>query len=223
MTLIWPNYIAPLFNQFKELDHPEVRDSINALLKDVGFKSSGVYVMDGSKRSTHGNAYFTGFGSTKRIVLFDTLMERLTSSEIRAVLAHELGHFKLNHIRKGLILNLIIMGLGFWVLGQLSQNEAFFQALHLPVRPAVVLILCIQGVSVISWPLGPLMNALSRAHEFEADAYAARHAPANDLIVALTKLVKDNASTLTPDRWYSRFFASHPTVTERIAALKTTP
>jgi len=219
LTLLYPTVIAPLFNQFKPLDDPALKARIDQLLADVGFKAKGVFVMDGSRRSTHGNAYFTGFGQSKRIVFYDTLLERLNPDELRAVLAHELGHFKLNHIRSQLLISVALLGVGFWVLGQLSQSAAVFTSVHLSLSPGMLLVVGLLALQLISWPLQPLQNALSRRHEYEADAFAAQHSSSQQLASALKKLVRDNASCLVPDPWYARFFASHPSVVERVRAL----
>jgi STE24 endopeptidase len=220
LSLVWPSFIAPLFNRFKALDDPELLSAVNELLTRVGFTTQGVYVMDGSRRSTHGNAYFTGFGQSKRIVLFDTLIARLSVAEIRAVLAHELGHFKLNHIKRQLAFSLVYMGLGFAAIGWVSAHPELLAPLNVPPNPASLLVFCGLSLSIFTWPIQPLMHQLTRAHEYQADAFAARYAKAVDLGQALKKLVRDNASTLTPDVWYSRFFASHPSLSERLRALK---
>lgn len=219
ITVLYPTVIAPLFNQFKPLDDEALKTTIDALLAEVGFESKGVFVMDGSRRSTHGNAYFTGFGRHKRIVFFDTLLERLTPAEIRAVLAHELGHFKLNHIKSQWVLRVFTLGVGFWVLGQLSLQVWVFQGLGLTISPGVVLLTCVLALHLISWPIQPLQNAFSRRHEYQADAFAVEYSSSDHLASALKKLVRDNASCLVPDRWYARFFASHPSVVERVHAL----
>jgi len=179
-------------------------------------------VMDGSKRSAHGNAYFTGFGKTKRIVFFDTLLERLSGNEIEAVLAHELGHFKHHHVMKRIAMT-FAMSLGFlWLLGQLMQTEWFYQGLGVTTQStALALLLFFMVMPVFSFLLHPLLAVYSRKHEFEADAYAARQVNADDLVSALVKLYQDNAATLTPDPLYSGFYDSHPPAMARIAHLQT--
>lgn len=223
--IVYPTLIAPWFNQFKPLPEGELLERIQALLARAGFASRGVFVMDGSRRSAHGNAYFTGLGAAKRVVFFDTLIERLSPSEIEAVLAHELGHFKLKHIAKRLALLLIGSLIFFAALGWLAGKTWFYQGLGVePILGAsndgLALILFILILPVILLPLGPLANALSRKHEFEADAYAAGQSQRSELIKALVKLYQDNASTLTPDPLYSIFYSSHPPARARIARLQ---
>ncbi len=223
--IVYPTLIAPLFNQFKPLAEGELLERIQALLARTGFASRGVFVMDGSRRSAHGNAYFTGLGAAKRVVFFDTLIERLSPTEIEAVLAHELGHFKLKHITKRLALMLIGSLVFFSALGWLAGKTWFYQGLGVePMLGAsndgLALILFILILPVILLPLSPLSNALSRKHEFEADAYAAGQSQRSELINALVKLYQDNASTLTPDPIYSAFYSSHPPANTRIARLQ---
>jgi STE24 endopeptidase len=221
LLFIYPTWIAPLFNKFTPLAEGETRRRIEALLIRCGFRSSGLFVMDGSKRSSHGNAYFTGFGNNKRIVFFDTLLERLTPDEIEAVLAHELGHFRKKHIVKRIVF-MFAGSLAFlWLLGQLIGSPWFYAGLGVPAQnTALALILFFLVVPVFTFPLGPLFSHLSRRHEFEADAWAAEHAAAADLIRALVKLYEDNAATLTPDPLYSAFHDSHPPAAQRIARLQ---
>ncbi len=221
VLLLYPTVIAPLFNKFSPLEDDSLKTRIEGLLKRCGFTSAGLFVMDGSKRSSHGNAYFTGFGAAKRIVFFDTLIERLSPPEVEAVLAHELGHYKHGHIRKRIAL-LAVMSLGFlWLLGQLIEAPWFYAGLGMPYQgTAVALILFSLALPVFIFPLGPLSSALSRKHEYEADAYAASQTQAGDLVTALVKLYRDNASTLTPDPLYSRFHDSHPPAALRIARLQ---
>lgn len=225
VLVLYPTLIAPLFNKFQPLKDSALIERINALLTRTGFASRGVFVMDGSRRSAHGNAYFTGLGAAKRVVFFDTLVERLTPAEIEAVLAHELGHFKLKHITKRLVLMLLGSLLFFAALGWLAGQLWFYQGLGVePLLNApndgLALILFVLVLPVVMLPLSPLANALSQRHEFEADAFAAQHTQANDLTQALVKLYQDNASTLTPDPLYSAFYDSHPPAALRIARLQ---
>lgn len=221
VILVWPTWIAPLFNKFTPLADEALRQRVVALLTRCGFRTSGLFVMDGSKRSAHGNAYFTGFGRNKRIVFFDTLLARLAPEEIEAVLAHELGHFRRHHLWKRVGL-LFVMSLGFlWVLGQLITTPWFFAGLGVPAQnTALGLILFFLVTPAFTFPLTPLSSFLSRRHEYEADAYAAAHARSDDLIRALVKLYEDNASTLTPDPLHSLFYDSHPPAALRIARLR---
>jgi len=221
ILFIYPAFIAPLFNKFTPLENGAMKARIEALLKKCGFTASGLFVMDGSRRSAHGNAYFTGFGKTKRIVFFDTLLERLNGSEMEAVLAHELGHFRRHHVLKRIVLT-FAMSLGFlWLLGQLMQAAWFHEGLgvHTP-STAVALLLFFMILPLFGFLLHPLMSAWSRRHEFEADAYAAQQTTATDLASALVKLYQDNAATLTPDPLYSAFYDSHPPAALRIAHLQ---
>jgi STE24 endopeptidase len=225
MMLIFPTWIAPLFNKFTPLADESLRTRIEGLMSRVGFASSGLFVMDGSKRSAHGNAYFSGFGNTKRIVFFDTLIERLAPQEVEAVLAHELGHFKLKHIVKRMVV-MFAVSLGFLaLLGYLKQQIWFFTGLGVdPIlfassNNAMALILFMLTLPVFTFILSPLTSISSRKHEFEADAFAVKHTNANDLVSALVKLYEDNASTLTPDPVHSAFYDSHPPASIRIAHL----
>ena len=225
MMLIYPSWIAPLFNKFSPLENQDLKTRIEGLMQRVGFASSGLFVMDGSKRSAHGNAYFSGFGSTKRIVFFDTLIERLSPPEIEAVLAHELGHFKLKHIVKRMVV-MFLVSLGFLaLLGFLKMQSWFYMGLGVdPVlfagsNDSMALILFVLTLPVFTFVLSPLTSISSRKHEYEADAFAVKHTSANDLVTALVKLYEDNASTLTPDPLYSAFYDSHPPATLRIAHL----
>lgn len=221
LMFIYPTWIAPLFNKFAPLADGEMKTRIEALLARCGFRSSGLFVMDGSKRSSHGNAYFTGFGDNKRIVFFDTLLSRLQPGEVEAVLAHELGHFRRRHIVKRMVV-MFASSLAFlWLLGQLIDAPWFYAGLGVPEgNTALGLILFFLVVPVFTFPLSPLMSHFSRRHEFEADAYAAEHAAAGDLVHALVKLYDDNASTLTPDPLHSLFYDSHPPAAQRIARLQ---
>ena len=225
MIVIYPTYIAPMFNKFLPLADLSLKERIETLLTRCGFTSSGLFVMDGSKRSSHGNAYFTGLGKTKRIVFFDTLISRLTPPEIEAVLAHELGHFKRKHITKMIIgqfvLTLIILALMGWVI----DKPWFYAGLGFPLggaapHVAISLALFFLVLPVFTFWLTPLSSLISRKHEFEADAYAAEQTQARDLITALVKLYRDNASTLTPDPLHSAVYDSHPPAAIRIAHLK---
>lgn len=222
--LLYPTLIAPLFNRFEPLADASLRQRIEALMARCGFHSRGLFVMDGSKRSSHANAYFTGFGPAKRVVFFDTLLQRLAPNEIDAVLAHELGHFSRRHLSKRLVLMGSISLLGFALLGWLSGQFWFY--IGLGVRPnlvassdALALLLFINVAPLASFFLTPLLSQLSRRQEFEADAYACAHVSGQDLATALVKLYQDNASTLTPDPLYARFYYSHPPAAERLARL----
>lgn len=220
VLFLYPTWIAPLFNKFTPLDDAPLKARIEALLERCGFASSGLFVMDGSKRSNHGNAYFTGFGKTKRIVFFDTLLGRLLPTEVEAVLAHELGHFKHRHVLKRIAL-LFSMSLIFLAaLGQLIDAPWFYQGLGVQAQnTAMALLLFFFVVPVFTFLLTPLMSLLSRRHEFEADRYAGEHASADALIKALVKLYEENASTLTPDPLHSLFYDSHPPAALRISRL----
>ena len=230
LLFLYPSFIAPLFNKFLPMEDESLRTRIEALLKKCGFTASGLFVMDGSKRSNHGNAYFTGFGKTKRIVFFDTLLSRLTPSEIEAVLAHELGHFKHRHVVKRILLT-FVMSLAFlWLLAQLMQANWFYAGLGVTnlstssgqtSSTALALLLFFMVLPVFSFLLHPLASAYSRKHEFEADAYAAQQTDARDLSSALVKMYQDNAATLTPDPLYSTFYDSHPPALVRITRLQT--
>ncbi|HEY5929220.1 MAG TPA: M48 family metallopeptidase [Burkholderiales bacterium] len=219
---IYPTFIAPLFNKFAPMQDGEMKKRIEGLIARCGFTSKGLFVMDGSKRSSHGNAYFTGFGKSKRIVFFDTLLSRLEIPEIEAVLAHELGHFRMRHVVKRMAWTFAV-SLGFlFILGMLKDQAWFYEGLHtaFPATDAMALVLFFMVVPVFTFLLQPLMAMYSRKHEFEADEYAAKFAPAGDLVHALVKLYKDNASTLTPDPLHSAFYDSHPPAAIRIARLE---
>jgi len=222
MQFIAPTVIAPLFNKFSPMQEGEMKKRIEELIARCGFTSKGLFVMDGSKRSSHGNAYFTGFGNSKRIVFFDTLLSRLEIPEIEAVLAHELGHFRMRHVVKRLALMVVSTLVFFWLLGVLMDQAWFYEGLHIafPATNAMSLVLFFMVVPVFTFLLQPLMAMYSRKHEFEADEYAARFTPARDLVHALVKLYKDNASTLTPDPLHSAFYDSHPPASIRIARLE---
>jgi STE24 endopeptidase len=222
ILFIYPSFIAPLFNKFSPLQDETMKARIEGLLKKCGFAAQGLFVMDGSKRSGHGNAYFTGFGKTKRIVFFDTLLERLSINEIEAVLAHELGHFKRRHVVKRIVAT-FALSLGFlWLLGLLMQTSWFYLGLGVSTpSTALALLLFFMVLPIFSFLLGPIMSAYSRKHEFEADAYAAKQTDSADLVNALVKLYQDNAATLTPDPLYSKFYDSHPPAMVRISHLRT--
>lgn len=216
----FPRFIAPLFNRFESLEKGEVADRLHALLERTGFRSDGIYVMDGSRRSSHGNAYFTGLGRTKRVVFFDTLLKQLSPAQVEAVLAHELGHFKRRHILKGMMLSLAMSFAGFAILAWLIQQEWFYTGLGVSEPSSyIALLLFVLVAPVFTFFIGPLMAWYSRRHEFEADAYAAEQADADSLASALVNLYRKNASTLTPDPLYSAFYDSHPPASIRIARL----
>jgi STE24 endopeptidase len=221
LLTVYPTLIAPLFNKFTPLADENLKQRIEDLLARAGFHASGVFVMDGSRRSSHGNAYFTGFGKTKRIVFFDTLLSRLEPQEVEAVLAHELGHFKLKHVIKR-IAWIFTASLGFlWLLGVVLHAPWFYSGLGVETpSTAMALLLFSIVVPVFTFLFQPFSAMYSRKHEFEADAFAAQYTPASDLIAALVKLYKDNASTLTPDPLHSAFYDSHPPATLRIARLQ---
>ena len=220
ISWIYPTFIAPLFNKFLPLENEELKERITTLMNRCGFASNGIYVMDGSKRSSHGNAYFTGLGKNKRIVFFDTLLETLEPNEVEAVLAHELGHFKHHHVRKGLILNAIITLVGLAILAWLIKQDAFYTALGVShASTYMALILFSMVMPLLSVYLQPVMSHLSRKHEFEADDFAAKQSQPQVLIKALVKLYRDNANTLTPDPLYSAFHDSHPPAPVRVAHL----
>jgi len=226
ILVLYPTVIAPLFNKFSPLPAGDARERIERLLARCGFHASGLFVMDGSKRSGHGNAYFTGFGRAKRVVFFDTLLARLAPEEIEAVLAHELGHFRLRHVVKRIVwsavLSIVFLGLLAWLAGA----PWFYAGLGIPdadvaaamARPGVALALFMLALPVFTFALSPVSAAYSRRHEFEADAFAAEHASAAALVAALIKLYEDNAATLTPDPIHSAFYDSHPPAALRVAA-----
>ena len=221
---IYPTWIAPLFNKFAPLEDAPLRTRIEQLMRKCGFKSSGLFVMDGSRRSNHGNAYFTGFGKTKRIVFFDTLLSRLDVSEIEAVLAHELGHFKRRHVIKRIGWSFAMSLVFLWLLGYLMQQDWFYQGLGVSVSSvpstATALLLFFLVMPAFTFLFQPMASLYSRKHEFEADEYAAHNASATDLMRALVKLYQDNAATLTPDPLHSAFYDSHPPALMRIARLR---
>ncbi len=223
MLAIYPTWIAPLFNKFSPMEDAALRDRIERLLARCGFKVAGLMVMDGSRRSNHGNAYFTGFGQSKRIVFFDTLLSRLKPAEVEAVLAHELGHFKLRHVVKRMAWIFAVSLAVLWLLGCLAQQHWFFQGLNVAApSTAMALILFFIVIPNFTFLMQPLGAMYSRKHEFEADQYAAQNASASDLVSALVKLYRDNAATLTPDPAHSAFYDSHPPALARIARLQKT-
>jgi STE24 endopeptidase len=225
MLVIFPTVIAPMFNKFKPLEDAALRSRVEALMARCGFAAKGLFVMDGSRRSAHANAYFTGFGAAKRVVFFDTLLEKLSPGEVEAVLAHELGHFRHRHVLKRIAAMFALSLAGFALLGWVSQQAWFYTGLG--VRPnlgapndALALLLFVLAGPVFSYFAAPVFAGLSRRHEYEADAYACKQASGRDLSAALLKLYEDNASTLTPDRLYARFYYSHPPAGERLAHME---
>ncbi|MFN2308601.1 MAG: M48 family metallopeptidase [Gammaproteobacteria bacterium] len=220
MMWAYPSLIAPLFNKFSPLDNAALRQRIEARLARCGFHSQGIFVMDGSRRSGHGNAYFTGLGRNKRIVFFDTLLSSLEPDEVEAVLAHELGHFKRHHVQKRLGAMILLSLAGLALLGWLAEQPAFYQGLGVDTPSLyMALLLFMLAAPVFSLFLQPLSSRISRQHEFEADAFAAQQTAARHLITALVKLYRENASTLTPDPLYSAFHDSHPPAPVRVAKL----
>lgn len=220
MLAVYPTFIAPLFNKFSPLTDESLKQRIEMLLSKCGFKSQGLFVMDGSARSSHGNAYFTGFGASKRVVFFDTLLDRLNADEIEAVLAHELGHFKHHHVIKRIALMFFVSFMGLALLGWLINQPWFYSGLGVDIMSNyMALILFLLVSPVFLFLLRPIMASYSRKNEFEADDYAAKHANAKYLVEALVKLYRDNASTLTPDPLHSAFYDSHPPASIRISKL----
>lgn len=228
ILVLYPTVIAPLFNKFEPLQDEQVKARVTTLMQRCGFAAKGLFVMDGSKRSAHANAYFTGFGAAKRVVFYDTLLRQLSPGEVDAVLAHELGHFKHRHVLQRIV-TLFLLSLGaLALLGWLSQQVWFYTGLgvqpHLNApNDALALLLFLLIVPVFSYFVSPLSAHLSRRHEFQADAFACRQTRAADLASALIKLYKDNASTLTPDPLFARFYYSHPPASERLARLNSNP
>ncbi len=223
LVMIWayPAFIAPLFNRFTRLEDGALRERIENLLQRCGFHSQGVYVVDGSRRSAHGNAYFTGFGRNKRIVFYDTLLETLSADEVEAVLAHELGHFRRHHIKKSLLISSLFTFAGFALLAWLMESSWFYSALGVSqISTHAALILFMLVMPVFTYFISPLFSALSRKHEFEADEFAHSNSDYRALISALVNLYRDNASTLTPDPLHSIFYDSHPPATIRIRHLE---
>lgn len=225
LLVIYPTLIAPIFNKFSPLDDESLKNSVTALMQRCGFSAKGLFVMDGSKRSAHANAYFTGFGAAKRVVFYDTLLARLSTAEVNAVLAHELGHFKHRHIIKRIISTFTLSFAGFALLGYLTMQTWFYTGLGvqpnlMAVNNALALLLFMLVMPVFSFFMSPVFAHLSRKHEFQADAYAVKQTSAQDLSSALLKLYDDNASTLTPDPMYVLFYYSHPEASERIAKMR---
>jgi STE24 endopeptidase len=226
MLLVYPSWIAPLFNKFKPLEDPELQDRVTALMARCGFTSKGFFVMDGSKRSAHANAYFTGFGASKRVVFYDTLLAQLAPAEVDAVLAHELGHFKHGHVLKRVVSMFAISLIGFALLGWISHQVWFFTGLGVTpnlsaANDALALLLFMMVLPLLGTFIGPVFAHMSRQHEFEADAYATEHTSGAALSSALLKLYQDNASTLTPDPVYVKFYYSHPPASERLGRMQT--
>jgi STE24 endopeptidase len=238
LFVMWiaPNLIMPLFNKFTPLEDASLKQQVSELMARAGFTAKGFFVMDGSRRSAHSNAFFTGFGANKRVVFFDTLLKQLSPAEMQAVLAHELGHFKHRHVLKMMATSFVVTLLGLALLGWLSQQVWFFTGLGvtpqvainvgehaaaLVSNDAVALLLFMQVVPLASFFITPLSSARSRRYEFEADAYAMQQTPARDLASALLKLYQDNASTLTPDPLYVAFYYSHPPASQRLARMAT--
>jgi STE24 endopeptidase len=221
MIIIFPTFIAPWFNKFEPLASGELRDRILALTKQIGFKASGIFLMDGSKRSAHSNAYFTGIGGAKRIVLFDTLIEQMSIDQGLAVLAHEMGHYKMKHIRRMMVVQSVIVFAGLYILSQLVNYEPLFDAFGLQPSNHAALVLFSLLSGPFTFYLGPLMNLLSRKHEYEADRFAAiTLGNGKPMEEALINLTVKNLSNLTPHRWYSAYHYSHPTPSERIGAIR---
>ena len=228
MLVIYPTIIAPLFNKFEPLPDESLKQRVQALMSRCGFAAKGLFVMDGSRRSAHANAYFTGLGAAKRVVFFDTLLARLTAGEVEAVLAHELGHFKLRHVPKRMVTIFAASLAALALLGWLSQQQWFYTGLGVTPNlgapnDALALLLFLLALPPFGFMLMPLAARVSRRHEFEADAYACTHASGRDLANALLKLHEDNAGTLTPDPVYVAFYYSHPAASERLAALRMEP
>jgi STE24 endopeptidase len=225
MLWLYPTFIAPWFNKFTPLQDEKLKQRIQSLMKRTGFTAKKLFVVDGSRRSTHANAYFTGIGTNKRIVFYDTLLQQVNNEEIEAVLAHELGHFKHRHIQKRMFSGFIMSLLGFMLLGWLSNQTWFYTSFGIELSDlsiptdALALILFSLVIPVFGFFISPIFSWFSRKHEFEADRYAKQHSNKNALIQALLKLYKDNASTLTPDRLYVAFYYSHPPASQRIAHL----
>jgi STE24 endopeptidase len=224
LLVIYPTVIAPLFNTFKPLDDETLAQRVQALMSRCGFAAKGLFVMDGSRRSAHANAYFTGLGAAKRVVFYDTLLARLAPGEVEAVLAHELGHFKRKHVAKRMVSIFALSLASLALLGWLSSQAAFYTGLGVTPNlnapnAALALLLFVLALPPFMYFVSPVMAQVSRKHEFEADAFACAHTKADDLASALLKLHEDNAGTLTPDPLYVRFYYSHPPASERLAAL----
>ncbi len=220
MMWIYPTFIAPWFNQFTPLADGETKNRILELAKKVNFQTAGIFVMDASKRSGHGNAYFSGFGKKRRIVFYDTLIQQLNADELEAVMAHELGHFKLNHILGMMVKSVVFSFLTFFILGKLATSSWFFSMHGVSSSEAMLILLASQVLGVYTFFLTPLFSYFSRKNEFAADQFAAHHSNAQQLISALVKMYKDNASSLTPDPIYAKWYYSHPPAFERISRLE---
>ncbi len=228
VMVLYPTVIAPLFNKFEPLADEALKTRVQALMQRCGFAAKGLFVMDGSRRSAHGNAYFTGLGAAKRVVFFDTLLAKLSAAEVEAVLAHELGHFKHKHVTQRLVMMFGLSLAALALLGWLAGQPGFYVGLGVAPNlgapnDALALLLFMTAVPVFGFFASPLLAQLSRKHEFQADAYACAQASGADLASALLKLHQDNAATLTPDPLYVRFYYSHPPASERLAALQTQP
>ncbi len=221
MIWIYPTYIAPLFNKFHPLEGEELKSGIERLVMSAGFQAEEVYVMDASKRSSHGNAYFTGLGHNKRVVFFDTLLKQLDTKEIMAILAHELGHLKLKHIPKSLVASLFFSFLGFWLMGTLTHETWLYSGHFVRLQsPAILMLLFTQATPIYTFWVTPIGSWISRKREFEADSYAAKETNGEDLISGLLKLYQHNASPMVTDKVYSSFYHSHPPASERIQKLR---
>jgi STE24 endopeptidase len=221
VTWAAPRFIAPLFNRFTAITDAALKGRVEALLQRCGYAAGGgVFVMDGSRRSAHGNAYFTGFGRNKRIVFFDTLLARIDLAEIEAVLAHELGHFRLHHVRLRLLTSLLSVLAALALLGWLARVPEFYSAFAVPETSAMALLLFALTMPAFAFFTTPIESWWSRRQELAADEFAAKYADAGDLVTALVKLYRDNATTLTPDRVHSAFYDSHPSAVERITRLQ---
>ncbi len=222
MVWVYPRWIAPLFNKFKPLEEETLKNGIEKLVENAGFRAKEVYVMDASRRSSHGNAYFTGFGKSKRIVFFDTLLSTLSPGEVFSILAHELGHLKLKHIPKSLVTGVILSFLGFALMGYLAQKPEFYAAHFVRIySPGALLVLFTLAVPLYTFWSTPVSSWISRRREFEADAYAAGETGPEGLISGLLKLYKENASPVITDKVYSAFYHSHPPALERVKRLRT--
>jgi STE24 endopeptidase len=221
--LIWiyPKFIAPLFNKFHPLEQQELKEGIEKLVLNAGFEAKEIFIMDASRRSSHGNAYFTGLGKNKRVVFFDTLLKDLQNKEILAILAHELGHMKLKHIPKSMALSIVLSFFGFWVMGMMANQIWFFNGHFIRIMsPAVLFLLFSQAIPVYNFWFSPISSWLSRKREFEADQYASKETNSEDLISGLLKLYQQNSSPVITDKMYSTFYYSHPPALERIKALR---
>lgn len=221
LVWIYPTVIAPLFNKFQPLEGAELKQGIENLVTNAGFNAEEVFVMDASRRSAHGNAYFTGFGKNKRVVFFDTLLKQLDNPEILAILAHELGHMKLKHIPKSMVTSVLLSFAGFWLMGKVANQEWFFHGHFIRhISPGILLLLFTQALPLYTFWFSPIGTWISRKREFEADAYAAKESRPENLIQGLLKLYQQNASPVVTDKIYSGFYHSHPPALERIRRLE---